>query len=190
MRLLNFLICSSSFPSAAIPCRLLPSPVMSSPNRQKNECFEPHLKKLGHVLSLTKPTIEDFSTPQSPPSLLAFSVSKPPSTSPSISDILLLPCTFYFSPVCFRYFDINLISSITLYKFMAKYNCKKLVFSSSTTVYGQLKKIPCVEDFELKAMNPYGRKKLFLEEIARDIHNADWEWKIILLTSLVASFFD
>ncbi|CAI9294114.1 unnamed protein product [Lactuca saligna] len=42
---------------------------------------------------------------------------------------------------------------------MAKYNCKKLVFSSSTTVYRQLKKIPCVEDFELKGMNPYRRTK-------------------------------
>ncbi|KAL8207795.1 hypothetical protein R6Q57_007207 [Mikania cordata] len=81
----------------------------------------------------------------------------------------------------FRYFDNNLIGSITLYQVMAKYNCKKLVFSSSATVYGQPKKIPCVEDFELKAMNPYGRTKLFLEEIARDIHTADPEWKIILL---------
>ncbi|GKE51851.1 bifunctional UDP-glucose 4-epimerase and UDP-xylose 4-epimerase 1-like protein, partial [Tanacetum coccineum] len=73
----------------------------------------------------------------------------------------------------FRYFDNNLIGSITLYQVMAKYNCKKvraeyandfkysllLVFSSSATVYGQPKKIPCVEDFELKAMNPYGRTK-------------------------------
>ncbi|GJX48786.1 bifunctional UDP-glucose 4-epimerase and UDP-xylose 4-epimerase 1 [Tanacetum coccineum] len=106
----------------------------------------------------------------------------------------------------FRYFDNNLIGSITLYQVMAKYNCKKvraeyandfkysllLVFSSSATVYGQPKKIPCVEDFELKAMNPYGRTKvlqtalkdalsLYLEEIARDIHTADPEWKIILL---------
>ncbi|MFS7990985.1 putative isomerase [Helianthus anomalus] len=81
----------------------------------------------------------------------------------------------------FRYFDNNLIGSITLYQVMAKYNCKKLVFSSSSTVYGQPKIIPCVEDFELKAMNPYGRTKLFLEEIARDIQTADPEWKIILL---------
>lgn len=81
----------------------------------------------------------------------------------------------------FRYFDNNLIGSINLYQTMAKYNCKKLVFSSSATVYGQPKQIPCVEDFELKAMNPYGRTKLFLEEIARDISNADKEWNIILL---------
>ncbi|KAL3498794.1 hypothetical protein ACH5RR_041526 [Cinchona calisaya] len=80
-----------------------------------------------------------------------------------------------------RYFDNNLIGSINLYMTMAKYNCKKLVFSSSATVYGQPETIPCVEDFDLKAMNPYGRTKLFLEEIARDIQKADPEWKIILL---------
>uniref|UniRef100_A0A3Q7IPZ1 UDP-glucose 4-epimerase n=1 Tax=Solanum lycopersicum TaxID=4081 RepID=A0A3Q7IPZ1_SOLLC len=56
-----------------------------------------------------------------------------------------------------------------------------LVFSSSATVYGQPEKVPCVEDFELKAMNPYGRTKLFLEDIARDIQKADQEWNIILL---------
>lgn len=80
-----------------------------------------------------------------------------------------------------RYFDNNLVGSITLYKVMAKYGCKKLVFSSSATVYGQPDKIPCLEDFELKAMNPYGRTKLFLEEIARDIQKADPDWRIILL---------
>ncbi|KAL3645646.1 UDP-glucose 4-epimerase Uge1 [Castilleja foliolosa] len=80
-----------------------------------------------------------------------------------------------------RYFDNNLLGSINLYKVMAKYNCKKLVFSSSATVYGQPETIPCLEDMDLKAMNPYGRTKLFLEEIARDIQKADPEWRIILL---------
>ncbi|XP_050227393.1 bifunctional UDP-glucose 4-epimerase and UDP-xylose 4-epimerase 1 [Mercurialis annua] len=80
-----------------------------------------------------------------------------------------------------RYFDNNLIGTINLYEAMAKYNCKNMVFSSSATVYGQPNKIPCVEDFQLEAMNPYGRTKLFLEEIARDIHKAEPEWKIILL---------
>ncbi|KAA8521160.1 hypothetical protein F0562_011835 [Nyssa sinensis] len=58
---------------------------------------------------------------------------------------------------------------------------KLLVFSSSETVYGQPEKIPCIEDFQLMAMNPYGRTKLFLEEIARDIERADSEWRMILL---------
>ncbi|KAG1354576.1 bifunctional UDP-glucose 4-epimerase and UDP-xylose 4-epimerase 1 [Cocos nucifera] len=79
------------------------------------------------------------------------------------------------------YYNNNLISTINLYELMGKYGCKKMVFSSSATVYGQPEKIPCVEDFELKAMNPYGRTKLFLEDIARDIHKADPDWRIILL---------
>ncbi|KAI3787152.1 hypothetical protein L1987_41406 [Smallanthus sonchifolius] len=57
----------------------------------------------------------------------------------------------------------------------------ELVFSSTATVYGQPKKIPCVENFELKVTNPYVRTKLLLEEIARGIPTADPEWKIILL---------
>ncbi|XP_058086022.1 bifunctional UDP-glucose 4-epimerase and UDP-xylose 4-epimerase 1-like [Magnolia sinica] len=80
-----------------------------------------------------------------------------------------------------RYYDNNLIGTLNLIEFMLNYGCKKLVFSSSATVYGQPEKIPCVEDFELKAMNPYGRTKLFLEEIARDVQKADPEWRIILL---------
>ncbi|CAI8593794.1 unnamed protein product [Vicia faba] len=80
-----------------------------------------------------------------------------------------------------RYFDNNLVGTINLYEVMAKHNCKNMVFSSSATVYGQPEKMPCVEDFELQAMNPYGRTKLFLEEIARDIQKAEPEWRIILL---------
>ncbi|CAM8906514.1 unnamed protein product [Rhodiola kirilowii] len=81
----------------------------------------------------------------------------------------------------FRYFDNNLIGTLNLYDVMRKHNCKKMVFSSSATVYGQPDKIPCVEDFKLVALNPYGKTKLFLEEIARDIQKAEPEWKIILL---------
>ncbi|KAK4260540.1 hypothetical protein QN277_003639 [Acacia crassicarpa] len=80
-----------------------------------------------------------------------------------------------------RYFDVNLVGTINLYEVMAKYNCKKMVFSSSTTVYGQPEKMPCVEDFELCPISPYGRTKFFLEEIARDIQKAEPEWRIILL---------
>ncbi|KAK6935349.1 NAD(P)-binding domain [Dillenia turbinata] len=80
-----------------------------------------------------------------------------------------------------RYYDNNLIGTINLYEVMAKYNCKKMVFSSSTTVYGQPEKVPCDEDSKLMAINPYGRTKLFLEEIARDIQRAEPDWKIISL---------
>ncbi|KAJ7944884.1 UDP-glucose 4-epimerase [Quillaja saponaria] len=80
-----------------------------------------------------------------------------------------------------RYFDNNLVGTINLYEVMSKYDCKKMVFSSSATVYGEPEKIPCVEDFKLQAVNPYGRTKLFLEEIARDIQKAEPDWRIILL---------
>ncbi|KAI4326993.1 hypothetical protein L6164_019502 [Bauhinia variegata] len=80
-----------------------------------------------------------------------------------------------------RYYDFNVLGTINLYEVMAKYNCKKMVFSSSATVYGQPDEIPCVEDFKLQALNPYGRTKFFLEEIARDIQKGEPEWRIILL---------
>eukprot|EP00268_Persea_americana_P005280 TRINITY_DN1176_c0_g1_i3.p1 TRINITY_DN1176_c0_g1~~TRINITY_DN1176_c0_g1_i3.p1 ORF type:complete len:315 (+),score=65.70 TRINITY_DN1176_c0_g1_i3:169-1113(+) len=79
------------------------------------------------------------------------------------------------------YYNNNLTGTITLLEVMAAHGCKKLVFSSSATVYGWPKEVPCTEDFPLCAMNPYGRTKLFIEEICRDIFRADSEWKIILL---------
>ncbi|XP_059276343.1 UDP-glucose 4-epimerase GEPI48-like isoform X1 [Lycium ferocissimum] len=79
------------------------------------------------------------------------------------------------------YYDNNLIGTITLLKVMAAHGCKRLVFSSSATVYGWPKEVPCTEEFPLSAANPYGRTKLFIEEICRDVQNADSEWKIILL---------
>ncbi|KAJ9706197.1 hypothetical protein PVL29_001648 [Vitis rotundifolia] len=79
------------------------------------------------------------------------------------------------------YFDNNLIGTITLLEVMAAHGCKKLVFSSSATVYGWPKEVPCTEEFPLCATNPYGRTKLFIEDICRDIHRSDSEWKIVLL---------
>lgn len=55
------------------------------------------------------------------------------------------------------------------------------MFSSSATVYGSPKEVPCTEEFPLSAVNPYGRTKLMIEEICRDIYASDPEWKIILL---------
>ena len=64
---------------------------------------------------------------------------------------------------------------------MRKYGVKKLVFSSSATVYGSPKTVPIKEDFPLSVTNPYGRTKLMLEDIFRDFYVADPEWNIILL---------
>ncbi|XXG82376.1 hypothetical protein AAC387_Pa10g0339 [Persea americana] len=79
------------------------------------------------------------------------------------------------------YYNNNIIGTINLLETMAAYGCKKLVFSSSATVYGWPKEVPCTEDFPLCATNPYGRTKLFIEEICRDIFRGDSDWKIILL---------
>ncbi|KAK2664298.1 hypothetical protein Ddye_002872 [Dipteronia dyeriana] len=79
------------------------------------------------------------------------------------------------------YYDNNLIGTINLLEVMVAHGCKNLVFSSSATVYGWPKEVPCTEEFPLQATNPYGRTKLFIEEICRDIHCSDPEWKIILL---------
>ncbi|KAL4296772.1 hypothetical protein GQ457_12G000680 [Hibiscus cannabinus] len=79
------------------------------------------------------------------------------------------------------YYDNNLIGTITLLETMAAHGCKNLVFSSSATVYGWPKEVPCTEEFPLAAVNPYGRTKLFIEEICRDLCRSDPEWKIILL---------
>lgn len=80
-----------------------------------------------------------------------------------------------------RYYGNNIVGTLNLLEMMASQGCKKLVFSSSATVYGQPKEVPCTEDFPICAMNPYGRTKLFIEEICRDVQRADPEWKIILL---------
>ena len=79
------------------------------------------------------------------------------------------------------YYDNNLISTINLIEVMTEFNCKKIVFSSSATVYGVATEMPLVEGMPLGAINPYGRTKYFIEEILRDLYVADKEWSIALL---------
>ena len=79
------------------------------------------------------------------------------------------------------YYDNNLISTINLLEVMTEFNVKKIVFSSSATVYGVATEMPLVEGMPLGAINPYGRTKYFIEEILRDLYVADKEWSIALL---------
>lgn len=79
------------------------------------------------------------------------------------------------------YFENNLSGTINLLKVMQKHNVKKLVFSSSATVYGVPKVIPITEELPLSATNPYGRTKLIIEDMLRDIYASDNSWDIILL---------
>ena len=79
------------------------------------------------------------------------------------------------------YYQNNITGSLVLMEAMKKHDVKNLVFSSSATVYGDPEKLPITEDCRLTATNPYGRTKLFLEEIMRDLHKSDNSWNILLL---------
>lgn len=80
-----------------------------------------------------------------------------------------------------QYYDNNVSGSMVLFETMAEAGVKSLVFSSSATVYGDPHTVPVCEDFPLSATNPYGRSKLIIEEILRDLHGADNAWRIALL---------
>jgi UDP-glucose 4-epimerase len=80
-----------------------------------------------------------------------------------------------------KYYDNNVIGTIVLSEVMQKNGCKSIIFSSSATVYGDPDSVPIREDFPLSATNPYGRSKLIIEEILRDVYLSDNSWKIVLL---------
>jgi len=80
-----------------------------------------------------------------------------------------------------RYYDNNVNGSVVLFETMAKFNVKTVVFSSSATVYGDPASVPILETFPLSATNPYGRSKLMVEDILRDLSKAEPEWRIALL---------
>lgn len=80
-----------------------------------------------------------------------------------------------------KYYHNNLTGTFILCEVMAAHNCKKIVFSSSATVYGMHNTVPFKEDMPLSATNPYGYTKLFIEQILTDLHTADPEWSVALL---------
>ena len=80
-----------------------------------------------------------------------------------------------------QYYEHNLISTLNLLKAMKKADVKNLIFSSTATVYGDLTPPPISEDAPTSILNPYGRTKLMIEEILRDLVQSDPEWSIALL---------
>ena len=80
-----------------------------------------------------------------------------------------------------RYYDNNVTGSLVLFETMSKFGVTTLVFSSSATVYGDPASVPILEDFPLSATNPYGRSKLMIEEMLRDLALPDPRWRIALL---------
>ena len=80
-----------------------------------------------------------------------------------------------------EYYHNNIGSTLVLCETMRKYGCKKIVFSSSATVYGDPASVPITEDFPLHTTNPYGSTKLMIENILQDIFVSDNDWSIALL---------
>jgi UDP-glucose 4-epimerase len=79
------------------------------------------------------------------------------------------------------YYDNNVSGSVALFECMGEAGLRTIVFSSSATVYGEPVSVPIREDFPLSASNPYGRSKLMIEEILRDVAATDPAWRVALL---------
>ncbi len=80
-----------------------------------------------------------------------------------------------------RYYHNNLTGTLHLLECMQAAGCRRLVFSSSATVYGDPERVPITEEARLGATNPYGRTKVMIEDICRDLARADPSWRIALL---------
>ena len=79
------------------------------------------------------------------------------------------------------YYDNNVVGTLRLLEAMSECKVKKLVFSSSATVYGDPHRLPLTENHPLSATNPYGRSKLIIEEMLRDLKTSDRSWRIGIL---------
>lgn len=82
----------------------------------------------------------------------------------------------------YEYYDNNITGTLNIIQMMKKYGVKKIVFSSSATVYGEPEKVPITEDSKVGGVtNPYGRTKVMIEDILNDIYKADDSFDIALL---------
>ena len=80
-----------------------------------------------------------------------------------------------------KYYHNNLTGTFVLAELMEQYNVKKIVFSSSATVYGMNNTSPLTEDLPLSTTNPYGTTKMMIEQVLQDVYKADNTWSIALL---------
>jgi UDP-glucose 4-epimerase len=80
-----------------------------------------------------------------------------------------------------EYYENNLVSTFSLVRAMRRHNVRKLVFSSSATVYGDNAQVPMQEDAPTSATNPYGWTKVMIEQVLRDVAAADPSWRVALL---------
>lgn len=90
----------------------------------------------------------------------------------AVGESVTIPLTYYHN---------NLTGTFNLCEAMRNHDCKKIVFSSSATVYGDPHTVPISEDFPLSTTNPYGSTKLMTERILSDIFVSDPSWSVMLL---------
>lgn len=79
------------------------------------------------------------------------------------------------------YYNNNVIGSLILLEVMKQFNCKKIIFSSSASVYGKVKKLPIKENTSLFSVSPYGSTKIIVEMILEDLYKSDNSWSIFSL---------
>lgn len=80
-----------------------------------------------------------------------------------------------------RYYHNNITGTLLLLEVMQKHNVKKIIFSSSATVYGAVKKVPIFEDFDISSTSPYGSTKVMIETMLKDIYVSDKDFDVIIL---------
>ncbi|MBS3759286.1 MAG: UDP-glucose 4-epimerase GalE [Desulfobacterales bacterium] len=90
----------------------------------------------------------------------------------AVGESVRVPLAYYYN---------NIVGSLVLFELMGAYGVKNIVFSSSATVYGEPEKVPIQESFPVCPTNPYGRTKLYIENILRDLYAADPQWNIAIL---------
>ncbi len=115
---------------------------------------------------LDKPALEKVFTTQPIDAVIHFAGLK------AVGESVKVPLNYYHN---------NITGTINLCEVMKNHQVSTLVFSSSATVYGDPQTVPIREDFPLGPTNPYGRSKLMIEEILRDLHRAEPQWSIALL---------
>ena len=80
-----------------------------------------------------------------------------------------------------RYYDNNVVGTVRLLEAMEATGVRRIVFSSSATVYGDPQKLPLTEDHPLSATNPYGQTKLVIENMLRELHHSNPAWRVAIL---------
>jgi len=116
------------------------------------------------ILDETK--LETVFLQQQPDAVIHFAGLK------AVGESVEIPLDYYFN---------NISGTISLLRVMKKYHVKNFVFSSSATVYGNPASVPIKENFPLSVSNPYGRSKLIIEDVCRDLNISDKSWNIALL---------